>query len=131
MPLGCSRADSRLRCDLVSAGCVRPSKAWLDALSAGGRLVFPLTAGRNGVILKVVRGEAANVGNVGHTAQFVCPCGFIPAEGIQDADEAARLADAFGSRDPRRIRSLRFGDADPAREDCWYRGNGWWLSTEP
>src|ERR1017187_5152423 len=53
----------------VSAGCTRPMEAWVDALSLGGRLLFPLTPGWEfGAMLKVTRRE------LGLEAQFIFAC---------------------------------------------------------
>ena len=108
----------------VNAGASRPVAAWLDALKAGGRLIFPLTAGLGaGVMLKIVRSEAAEAMAV----SIVSPAAFIPCSGGQDEGEGMRLMEALRRGDVRRVRSLRRGDEPD--ETCWLAGTGWWFST--
>ncbi len=108
----------------VNASATHPSRSWLEALRAGGRLMFPLHAtGGFGGVLKVVRADRG----MAWPACFVSPAGFIACDGVQDTALGRRLADAFARRDWREVRALRF---DPAPdESCWIAGDGWWLST--
>ncbi len=109
----------------VSAGCTQPLKIWADALLPGGRLVFPLTPGWDyGGMLKVTR--HAN----GYDADFVCTCSFIPCDGGSHAGMEAKLREAFSRGGTENVSSLHFGAA--TRDiDCWFAGDGWWLSSAP
>jgi protein-L-isoaspartate(D-aspartate) O-methyltransferase len=121
-------ADDLPRCDAiyVNAGATRPAAAWLDALSDGGRLVFPLsgTAGNEaGVSLLVTRLEHA------FAARVIGYCLFIPCEGAFDQDEASRVTAAFRSGALWTAQSL-VRDAQPD-EAAVLVGDGWWLSSRP
>lgn len=110
----------------VNAAASHPLRAWLDALKAGGRLVFPLqAAGSSGAMLKVTRGERADA----WPARFLMGVVFIACEGAQDSEMARRLEGAFRRGGSERVRSLAFG-REPRQSD-WLRGDGWALSTEP
>lgn len=110
----------------VSAGATHPSKAWLDALDIGGRLLFPLHAtGGFGGMLLVERPQAG----LSWPARFVSRAGFIACQGLQDEAASPLLAKAFAARDISHVTSIEFG---PLREPaCWHAGNGWWLSKAP
>jgi protein-L-isoaspartate(D-aspartate) O-methyltransferase len=121
-------ADNLPRCDAiyVNAGATRPAAAWLDALSDGGRLVFPLsgTAGSEaGVSLLVTRLKHA------FAARVIGYCLFIPCEGAFDQDEASRVTAAFRSGALWTAQSL-VRDAQPD-EAAVLVGDGWWLSSRP
>ncbi len=110
----------------VNAAATHPLRAWLDALKAGGRLVFPLqAAGSSGAMALITRPERG----ARWPARLLTGVVFIPCEGAQDSALGARLDEAFRRGGQGRVRSLRFGDA-PGRGD-WVRGDGWALSTEP
>ena len=113
------------RADLiyVCAGAAQPSRVWLDALRPGGRLLFPLAPKEVlGGMLLVTRP------NQGSTwpAIFVSRAAFISCIGLQDEEAGRRLTEAF-SAGWDRVRSLQLeGSPD---ENCWFAGDGWWLST--
>ena len=110
----------------VSAAASHPVRAWLDALKAGGRLVFPLQAARSaGAMLIVTRPERGEA----WPARLLTGVVFIPCEGAQDPEMGRKLDDAFWRGGAERVRSLRFGGA-PSGTD-WVRGDGWALSTDP
>jgi protein-L-isoaspartate(D-aspartate) O-methyltransferase len=110
----------------VSAAASHPVRAWLDALKAGGRLVFPLQAARSaGAMLIVTRPERGEA----WPARLLTGVVFIPCEGAQDSEMGRRLDDAFRRGSAERVRSLRFGDT-PSGTD-WVRGDDWALSTDP
>jgi protein-L-isoaspartate(D-aspartate) O-methyltransferase len=99
----------------VNAGITQPSWAWLDALRPNGRLVFPLHAvGRIGGMLMITR----PVHGASWPAKFLSPAAFISCTGPQD-DDASGGANA--------VRSFRTDD--DIDQTCWFRGDGWWLST--
>lgn len=106
-----------------NAGATHPVPAWLDALTIGGRLLFPLTAddGR-GCILLVTRSA-----NACYKAKSVMRCGFIPCVGARDFASSVSLASALDSRSLETIRSLRRDE--PPDATVWCKGPGWWLST--
>ena len=110
----------------VNAAASHPLRAWLDALKAGGRLVFPLqAAGSSGAMLNVTRGERGGA----WPARVLMGVVFIACEGAQDREMARRLEAAFRRGGAERVRSLVFG-GKPRRSD-WLRGDGWALSSEP
>jgi protein-L-isoaspartate(D-aspartate) O-methyltransferase len=110
----------------VSAAASHPVRGWLDALNAGGRLVFPLQAARSsGAMLIVTRPERG----AAWPARLLTQVVFIPCEGAQDSEMGRRLDQAFRRGGQAGVRSLRFG-SEPSETD-WVRGDGWSLSTEP
>jgi len=110
----------------VNAAASHPVRAWLDALKAGGRLLFPLQAAHStGAMLLITRPkEEASV----WPAKLLSGVVFIACEGAQDAEIGRRLDEAFRQGGAYRVRSLRFG-APPA-EGVWLQGDGWALTTE-
>ena len=110
----------------VNAAATHPLRAWLDALKASGRLVFPLqAAGSSGAMAKVTRPKGGDV----WPARLMTGVVFIACEGAQDAEMGRKLNEAFRRGRAERVRSLRFTGA-PSETD-WLRGDGWALSTEP
>ncbi|TYO68349.1 methyltransferase [Bradyrhizobium hipponense] len=109
----------------VCAGAARPAPEWLGALRPGGRLVFPLAPeGVHGGMLMLTRPQEGPV----WPAKFLGRAQFIGCAGLQDADAARRLTEAF-AKGWDSVQSLRTGDAPD--ETCWFAGEGWWLSTAP
>ncbi|MGH8280273.1 MAG: protein-L-isoaspartate O-methyltransferase family protein [Gammaproteobacteria bacterium] len=106
----------------VNAGATGPLDLWLDALRAGGRLLFPLTgaAGAGGMLL-ITQDEGDRF-----AARFVAPAMFIPCVGARDDTVAARLTEAFKRGDFRGVRSLCRNTSPD--ETCWCHGAHWWLS---
>jgi protein-L-isoaspartate(D-aspartate) O-methyltransferase len=108
----------------VNAGITQPSWAWLDALRPNGRLVFPLHAvGRIGGMLMITR----PVHGASWPAKFLSPAAFISCTGPQDDDAGRRLNAAFASGGANAVRTFRTDD--DIDQTCWFRGDGWWLST--
>ena len=109
----------------VNAGTTQPSWSWLEALRAGGRLLFPLTGeGGSGAMLLV---HKPPTGGGAWPARFVCRAGFIACQTRQDNDAGRRLTAAFDQGGLREVRSLRLNRRPDAT--CWFRGDDWWLST--
>jgi protein-L-isoaspartate(D-aspartate) O-methyltransferase len=113
-------------CDVlyVNAGATEPLAVWLDALKAGGRLLFPLTPDDGaGAMLLIARtdGEA-------WAARFLFQAQFVGCIGARDMAGERRLAEAFRHRSWSKVKSLRRDDAPD--ESCWLAGAGWWLSTD-
>lgn len=112
-------------CDViyVNAGATHPPAAWLDALSVGGRMVFPLTPNEGfGVMLKVTR-TGANTYN----AQAFIRAAFIPCIGARDDATSASLAAALERQSLKEVRSLRRGTTPD--QTAWCIGSDWWLSS--
>ena len=110
----------------VNAGITEPSRAWLDVLRPGGRLLFPLQAEHSlGGMLLV---EKPRAGGTAWPARFVARASFIACQGRQDEETGRGLLAAFARGDWQAVRSLRLvGEPGAA---CWAQGEGWWLSTE-
>ncbi len=107
----------------VNAGSTSPLPVWLDALCPNGRLLFPLTGeDGSGGMLMVTKHEQES-----YAARFLCQAQFVPCVGARDERTAERLTAAFRKGGWDRVKELHRGDA--ARENCWYSGGGWWLST--
>jgi hypothetical protein len=107
----------------VCAGCTQPLRDWVNALSHGGRLLFPLTPGWDvGGMLMITRDKEQ------YRAKFVCRCSFIPCIGGSTAANEAVLREAFSKSDMGRVSTLHFGDG-AGREDAWLVGDDWWLSA--
>ncbi|WBL79898.1 methyltransferase [Bradyrhizobium xenonodulans] len=109
----------------VCAGAAQPAAEWLEALRPRGRLMFPLAPeGMLGGMLMITRPDEGAM----WPAKFVGRAQFIGCAGLQDADAARRLADAF-AKGWESVQSLRRAGAPD--ETCWFAGEGWWLSTAP
>jgi len=112
-------------CDVlyVNAGATSPLPVWLDALRPSGRLLFPLTGeeGSGGMLLVTKHGDDS------FAARFLCQVQFVPCEGARDESTTRKLSAAFRRGSWSRVKELHRGDAP--RENCWYSGAGWWLST--
>lgn len=118
----------------VSAGATHPLGTWLDALTEGGRLLFPLTGsdGR-GVVALITRLPGSR-----YAARLLWPAAFIDCAGARDeaAGRAVTAAIDGSALAPRRavdgsspvlVRSLRRNDSPDAT--AWCAGDGWWFSS--
>jgi protein-L-isoaspartate(D-aspartate) O-methyltransferase len=108
----------------VNAGITQPSWSWLDALRPNGRLIFPLHAlGAVGGMLLIKKPQH------GFTwpAKFVSVAAFISCTGPQDEDAGRHLSAVFARGNLDTVRSFRIDDS--IDDTCWFRGDGWWLST--
>lgn len=121
----------------VNAGFSRVPLSWLDGLRDGGRLLLPMgsraglkdaTSGKADMA-KLVRLYQSQVvfrverrGEEFHVAPGV-PAAFIPAEGADDASEAA-LAAALEKGGAKNVTRL-YRSGDVPDERCWLRGEGW------
>ncbi len=121
----------------VNFSVERPAEAWIDQLSPGGRLLFPLGVPRpkpspwggthalRGAGLCVTRQEA------GLTVRWLGPAYFICAEGQLSRPGAEReaLQAAFERGGIEFVRSLVWRESTaPGR--CWFTGSGWALSYD-
>lgn len=110
----------------VCAGCTQPLREWVEALSEGGRLLFPLTPGWDfGGMLMITRESAS------YRAKFICRCSFIPSIGGSIAVNQGKLREAFAASDMNQVSALHFGDLSAVRDDAWFAGDDWWLSATP
>lgn len=112
-------------CDViyVCAGCTQPVRSWAQALSEGGRLLFPLTPGWDyGGMLMITRKASE------YRATFLCKCSFIPCVGGASPAAEAALRSAFAAEGMDRVSALHFGNG-ANRQDAWLAGENWWLST--
>jgi len=108
----------------VNAAITQPSWTWLDALRPHGRLIFPMHAvGCIGGMLLIERPAHGAM----WPARFLSRAAFISCVGPQDPDAGRRLNAAFASGGADAVRSFRTDD--PIDDTCWFRGDGWWLST--
>jgi protein-L-isoaspartate(D-aspartate) O-methyltransferase len=115
---------------VVFAGSTHPASLWLDRLSAGGRLVMPLTAESWwGFMLRTVRrGDMFD-------ATSISRVGIFPCQGGRNEEAAKRLQQALKdlpwSGD---IPIVALHRGEPGGDDMpkvWYRGPGFWLECRP
>lgn len=107
----------------VNAGATHPLGIWLDALTKGGRLIFPMTTNSGfGVMLMITRRNADS-----YRAAIVSQAGFIPCAGARDDAASQALSAALQSRAILGAKSLRRGGAADDTACCV--GKDWWLST--
>ena len=108
------------------AGATKPLAWWLDSLADGGRLLLPMTAGREwgGFMLRLER-KAHRL-----SARSAGWVGFYPCVGARSDDDEAALGRALGDKvGQSAVRSLRRDRHDPD-ESCWLHGDGWCLSKQ-
>jgi len=109
---------------IVSAGATHPLNSWLDALTPGGRLLFPMTStdGTGKMLLITRRRED------GFAARFLCWAGFMELSGARDGRISERLTNIFReANDEAAVKSLR-RDMHEECESCWLHENDWCLS---
>ena len=123
----------------VNFGVTKPAAAWIEGLTAGGRLVFPLGVPRPpskpGGVQFAGHGAAFVVerSDRGFAASAICPAYFIHAEGqlgTVDAETVERLKRAFQSGTMDFVRSLHWRQPSQP-ERCWYWSPEWSLSFDP
>jgi protein-L-isoaspartate(D-aspartate) O-methyltransferase len=115
----------------------RPADCWIEGLSPGGRLVFPLgvpgpqrpnCGGRHsdrGAALRIERRGDAYAARAISVAYFVCAEGEFEA----DPEEVERLRAAFDAGGLDTVRSLIW--KRPALSDrSWFAGKDWALSSD-
>jgi protein-L-isoaspartate(D-aspartate) O-methyltransferase len=121
----------------VSFAVARPADCWIEGLSPGGRLGFPLgvpgpqrpnCGGRHsdrGAALRIERRGDAYAARAISVAYFVCAEGEFEA----DPEEVERLRAAFEAGGLDTVRSLIW--KRPALSDrCWFAGEDWALSGD-
>jgi protein-L-isoaspartate(D-aspartate) O-methyltransferase len=108
----------------VNAAITQPSWSWLDALRPEGRLIFPLHApGAVGGMLLIKKPRHGFI----WPAKFVSGAAFMSCTAPQDEDAGRRLTAVFACGNLDAVRSFRIDDS--IDDTCWFRGDGWWLST--
>ena len=107
----------------VCAGCTQPMRAWVEALSDGGRLLFPLTPGWDfgGMLMITRQGDR-------YGARFVSRCSFIPCIGGSALEQQKPLREAFAAGNMDSVSSLQLGDGK-GQSGAWFVGDDWWLSV--
>jgi protein-L-isoaspartate(D-aspartate) O-methyltransferase len=107
----------------VNAGATHPVASWLDALSIGGRLIFPLTPNEGfGCMVLITRRGPAN-----YAASIVARAAFVPCIGARDDASSNALTHALETQSLESVKSLRL--RTPPDATAWCVGAGWWLST--
>ena len=108
---------------VASAGATHPLPAWLDCLSANGRLVFPMTVTNAGGGMLLVERRGSDE----FAARFLCPVSFYEFAGARDAEVSDRLAQVFAQDRGAGVKSAR-RDQHAEESTCWLHGDGWCLS---
>ena len=116
----------------VNAGATHPAAPWLDCLTPGGRLLFPLTVEfpkiniGGGHMLLVTR-RPGDGGGRRDSARFMSPVGIFHCIGARSdaGDEALRAAYEQGGE--AEVRSLRH-DRHEAEPACWLHAADFCLS---
>ena len=112
----------------VNAGATHPREAWLNSMSADGRLLLPLTATieslvhTHGGMLKITREQR------GYAARFISEVGIFPCTGARDARLNEPLANALRGDSLTNVKSLR-RDRHRTDEACWLHTDNFCLST--
>ncbi len=120
----------------VNAAFSRVPLSWLDGLRDGGRLILPMgsreskdSSSGKADLARFVRLYQSQVvfrvqrrGDEFHVTSGV-PAAFIPAEGADEASEAALVAalEKGGAKNVTRL----YRGVDIPDERCWLRGEGW------
>ncbi|KMO39192.1 hypothetical protein VQ02_10430 [Methylobacterium variabile] len=114
---------------LVNAGAARPAESWLDALTVGGRLILPLTAGplpgtpiTRGAVFLIERRDGEH-----YAARCLSPTLIYPCAGARDPEAELALARALAAGGQEAVRTLDRTAALP-EDRCWLRGPGWCLA---
>jgi protein-L-isoaspartate(D-aspartate) O-methyltransferase len=126
----------------VNASVGRPAAPWVARLAPGGRLVFPLGVAPPARVAGGPRHAEVGgaflmerVAAVGRPlrAEWLGPAYFVHVEGAlaPDGPEAAALRRSLARRDADFVRSLHWGDPQPAPERCWFWSPGWSLGYDP
>lgn len=108
---------------VASAGATHPMPAWLAAVKAGGKLLFPLTATEGAGIMALL----TRVSEESFAARLQGGVGFIEFQGACDPETGARLTEALRRERTGEVKSLRT-DAHHKNDSCWLHGVGWCFS---
>jgi protein-L-isoaspartate(D-aspartate) O-methyltransferase len=114
---------------LVSAGTTHPQDAWLDALSAGGRLILPLTAGlpAMGPIGKGILTQVTRRADAGFDARVLTFIAIYSGIGLRDDALNAALGKALMRAPFPPLKRLR-RDPHDQTEACWLHAEGFCFS---
>ena len=116
---------------LVNAGVTHPLDSWLDALTATGRIVIPLTAAmgltNNGKGLMLLLTRAGDPQAL--TARLLTFVAIFSAVGIRNDALNGELGSALASRPFGPIKRLR-RDPHERTEACWMHGPRVCFSSE-
>lgn len=112
------------KCDamLVNAGVTHPHPFWLEGLSEGGRLVFPLTFATSetlgaGLMTKIVRDSDR------YSARPLTPVGIYSCKSVRDPELEPLVRNAFVTQALLKIQSLRRDEHAPDAS-CLLHGKG-------
>lgn len=133
---GDGRAWPRVAADVVYVNFAssRPAAAWIENLTPGGRLIFPLGVPRSGPGIRSGLNALALMierRTEGFAAKALGLVSFVFAEGVeaQTAGEVESLQVRLEDGDWSQIRSLVWGDQVDS-ERCWHSGAGWALGMD-
>jgi protein-L-isoaspartate(D-aspartate) O-methyltransferase len=118
---------------LVNAGVTHPQEAWLDALTAGGRMILPLTVNLPGMgtlgkgVIVVVRRTPDGAGFSAEVLSFVA---IYSAIGLRDEAIEASLGQALRRTSFPNLTRLR-RDRHELSPDCWLHADRFCFSMAP
>jgi protein-L-isoaspartate(D-aspartate) O-methyltransferase len=115
---------------LVNAGVTHPHDSWLDALSAGGRLILPLTVTTPAIESTIGKGVMALITrdvNAQFDARVLSFVMIYSAVGLRDDTLNTQLGEAM-TRNPLPILKRLRRDAHEAGPDCWFHAPPFCLS---
>jgi len=107
----------------VNAGVTHPANSWLDKLSIGGRILFPLTADNHSGAMVLLLKKSSDC----FTFKFIQRAVFIPCTGLRDIKIGIRLSEAFVNGSLINVKSLR-RNSEPDETSC-FSADKWWLSS--
>ena len=107
----------------VKAGVTHPANSWLDKLSLGGRIIFPLTADNHSGAMVLLLKKSSDC----FTFKFIQRAMFIPCIGLRDVKIGFRLSEAFVNGSLIKVKSLR-RNSEPDETSC-FATDKWWLSS--
>jgi protein-L-isoaspartate(D-aspartate) O-methyltransferase len=132
---GCEWPKEKTDIVYVNFAIPRPATPWIENLTLGGRLIFPLGVPRttrvgshtlNAIAVLVTRRQE------GYAAEAVHPVSFVFVEGTspeRDANEIRSLQKSLKRGGWEGIKSLIWNHPIDGRE-CWHAGSGWALSLD-
>jgi protein-L-isoaspartate(D-aspartate) O-methyltransferase len=126
--------DATFDAILVNAGATHPLDCWLDALSAGGRMILPLTSTMipmgnvgKGLVFHVTRNKEDQEACA---ARVLAVVAIYSAVGVRDESLNERLGTAMMAGPAKWMAVTRLRrDAHDASASCWLHGDGWCLSA--
>ena len=129
---GAGPLDEAFDSILINAGVTHPLQTWIDALSPGGRLVFPLTATMP-AMTTIGKGPMVLVSRTGSpdrlAARFIGFVAIYSALGVRDDAINTLVGQALARSPFAPVRSLRRDLHEPA-SSCWMHAPGFCMSLE-